>query len=311
MAQGEQLPNVRPTSTGHAIEVRLCAEDEFFHPQAGTVHVFLPPPLGEVRGGGALRFDHALFEGLEVPPYYDSMLGKLISHAPTRELAIDQLASALDRLSLLGLATNRRFLAACLRHPVFRKGDALIPFLAGHGDAIREQLVSEERPLVPVVMAGLGLPANPASRGCGESLAVPFTRPLKARHRGTDMDVPALGSGENSVPFRSVPVGPHRHHACVGAVDLFIDDISFEPRGGAGGAASANELRAPFNGKVIAIHAQAGTAVSKGDPLVILESMKLEHALAAQRDGTVRTVHIEAGQQAATSQVLVTLESLE
>ena len=107
---------------GHAIEVRLCAEDEHFTPHTGTVLHFLPPPLGEGRGGGSIRFDHALFEGLEVPPYYDSMLGKLIVHAPTAREAIDQLAAALDRTQLLGLPTNRRFLAACLRHPRVSRG---------------------------------------------------------------------------------------------------------------------------------------------------------------------------------------------
>jgi 3-methylcrotonyl-CoA carboxylase alpha subunit/geranyl-CoA carboxylase alpha subunit len=65
----------------------------------------------------------------------------------------------------------------------------------------------------------------------------------------------------------------------------------------------------PFNGKVIAVHAQAGSGVKKGDTLVVVESMKLEHALAAPRDATVRSLHVEAGQQVATAQVLVTFEA--
>jgi geranyl-CoA carboxylase alpha subunit len=65
----------------------------------------------------------------------------------------------------------------------------------------------------------------------------------------------------------------------------------------------------PFNGRVIAVHAQAGQAVKKGDTLVVVESMKLEHALAAARDGVVRSLHVEAGQQVGTAQVLVTLET--
>ena len=87
VAQGEPLPLTQEQLRfqGHAIEVRLCAEDEHFTPHTGTVLHFLPPPLGEGRGGGSIRFDHALFQGLEVPPFYDSMLGKLIVHAPTRD----------------------------------------------------------------------------------------------------------------------------------------------------------------------------------------------------------------------------------
>ena len=85
VAQGEPLPLAQEQVRfqGHAIEVRLCAEDEHFTPHTGTVRHFrssLPLPRGEGRGEG-LRFDHALFEGLEVSPYYDSMLGKLIVHA--------------------------------------------------------------------------------------------------------------------------------------------------------------------------------------------------------------------------------------
>jgi 3-methylcrotonyl-CoA carboxylase alpha subunit/geranyl-CoA carboxylase alpha subunit len=97
-------------------------------------------------------------------------------------------------------------------------------------------------------------------------------------------------------------------HIQTGAVDLVLEDASFEPAGNAGTAAAANELRAPFNGKVISVKAQPGTAVGRGDTLLVLESMKLEHALGASRDGVVKAVHVAAGQQAATSQLLVTFE---
>jgi 3-methylcrotonyl-CoA carboxylase alpha subunit/geranyl-CoA carboxylase alpha subunit len=97
-------------------------------------------------------------------------------------------------------------------------------------------------------------------------------------------------------------------HIQWGAIDLVIEDASFEPAGNGAAAAAANELRAPFNGKVISVTAQPGTAVGRGDTLLVLESMKLEHALAASRDGVIRAVHVAAGQQAATSQLLVTFE---
>ena len=84
----------------------------------------------------------------------------------------------------------------------------------------------------------------------------------------------------------------------------------FEPAA-AGAATAANELRAPFNGKVIAIQAKPGATVVRGDTLLVLESMKLEHALGASRDGVIKAVHVEPGQQAATSQVLVTFEALQ
>jgi geranyl-CoA carboxylase alpha subunit len=306
VAQGEPLPLAqdRVRFDGHAIEVRLCAEDEHFTPHSGKILHFLPPSPGEGKGGGSvIRFDHALFNGLDVPPYYDSMLGKLIVHAPTRDEAIAQLAGALDRLEILGLPTNRRFLSACLRHPVFRSGDALIPFLDEQGDGLREQLCKAEE----AVALDYGLAVLYPSGG---ALACPFPRPVRLRHRGRMLDtqVPGRATAPAVIGAR---LGPNTWHLQAGAIDLVVEDASFEPAAGGAGAAAANELRAPFNGKVIAIKAQPGVAVARGDTLLVLESMKLEHALGASRDGVIKAVHVEAGQQAATSQVLVTFEALQ
>ncbi|ROZ64548.1 biotin carboxylase N-terminal domain-containing protein [Ramlibacter sp. WS9] len=318
VAQGEPLPLAQEQVrfSGHAVEVRLCAEDEHFTPHSGRVLHFLPPGEGE---GNAIRFDHALFEGLEVPPYYDSMLGKLVAHASTRAEAIAQLAGALDRLQVLGLPTNRRFLAACLRHRTFQAGEALIPFLAEHGDALRAQIADCEKD----VAVDSALAALFPSTG-GVLLPCPFPRPVRLRHRGglLELQVRHLGhSLEVGQGGGTRLISPPRA-ACVrlpngawhvqsGAVDLVIEDASFEPAAGGGGASAANELRAPFNGKVIAIKAQPGATVVRGDTLLVLESMKLEHALGASRDGVIKSVHVEAGQQAATSQVLVTFEALQ
>jgi geranyl-CoA carboxylase alpha subunit len=308
VAQGEPLPlsQEQVQFQGHAIEVRLCAEDEYFTPHSGAVLHFLPPPPGEGGGGGGgmpIRFDHSLFEGLQVSPHYDSMLGKLIAHAPTRGEAIERLASALDRTAILGLPTNRRFLAACLRHPRFRSGDALIPFLEEQGDALRGQLHEAEAAIA--LECGLAMLYPPVDT----PLACPFPRPVRMRHRGRTLDVPA--GARPARPVTGVRVEANTWHLQSGAIDLLVEDASFEPAAGGAGAAAANELRAPFNGKVIAIRAQPGATVARGDTLLVLESMKLEHALGASRDGVVKAVHVEPGQQAATSQVLVTFEALQ
>jgi geranyl-CoA carboxylase alpha subunit len=306
VAQGEPLPlsQDQVRFTGHAIEVRLCAEDENFAPHAGTIRKFLPPPPGEGRGGGAVastRFDHALFEGLTVPPFYDSMLGKLIVHAPTRDDAIDRLIAALDRIQLLGVPTNRRMLAACLKHPEFRAGRALMPFLQEHGGELRRQLQAEEiTVLQDACLAALAPPAP--------SLACPFTRPLRVRHRGTVIDF-AVNTTHAAAHVSKVPLGPSRWHLQAGIVDFMIEDASFEPTARGGGVSASDELRAPFNGKVIEIKAQPGSSVARGDTLLVIESMKLEHALSAARDGVVKSIHVAPGQQAATSQVLVTFEA--
>ncbi len=299
VAQGEPLPAQSVTFRGHAIEVRLCAEDEHFVPHTGVVREFLPPLLGEGWGGGTPRFDHAIYPGMRVTPHYDSMLGKLIVHAPTREEAIDQLAAALDRTVLLGIPSNRRLLAACLRHPVFRAGQALIPFLHDHADDLRTQLADDESRVLQGAARAMFAPM-------GKALPCPFVRPVRIRHRGETM---ALDSTAPAADVRRQLIGGTTWHLQAGAIDLVVHDVSFEPTAN-GARASGNELRAPFNGKVIAVKAGAGLAVVRGDALVVIESMKLEHTLAAARDGVVKAVHVAAGQQAATSQVLVTFEAV-
>jgi len=309
VARGEPLPLTQADVkfTGHAIEVRLCAEDEDFTPHTGVVKVFPPLPLGEGRGEGThttqMRFDHAIFEGMAVPPHYDSMLGKLIAHAPTRGEAIAQLAGALDRLQLLGLPTNRAFLAACLRHETFAAGRALIPFLAQHAGAIRAVLHRDELAVREAAARAVIYPAQQATLACS------FTRPARLRHRAEVFDFMAPGENRAAQAI-AVRVDGNRWHVQCGAADLFLDDVSFDPPAGTGGSAGANELRAPFNGKVIAVHAVPGTAVRRGDTLLTLESMKLEHSLAASRDGVVHQVSVAPGQQAVTGQVLVVLEPL-
>jgi geranyl-CoA carboxylase alpha subunit len=298
VARGEALPLTQDAVRfkGHAIEVRLCAEDESFTPHAGTVLRFVPPE--------GVRFDHALFEGQVVPPHYDSMLGKLVAHAATREEAIDQLAGALDRLLVLGLPTNRAFLAACLRHPVFHDGQALIPFIGEHGDAIRQELLAAERSLC---VAG-GVAALYGEHGNGQ-LACAFTRPVRLRHRTELTELSISGQPDVRRGIHVAHIDARRWHVQQGGVDLFIEDVSFEPPAGAGGAAAGTELRAPFNGKVIAVKVAPGASVAQGEVLVIIESMKLEHSLGAKRAGVVAGIAVEAGQQVSPGQILVTLET--
>jgi geranyl-CoA carboxylase alpha subunit len=327
VARGEPLPLTQDqiTFSGHAIEVRLCAEDEHFTPHTGTVEVFQEPPL---RTG--LRFDHALETGSEVTPHYDAMLGKLIAHAPTRGEAIQRLAHALDATTVLGLPTNRAFLAACLRHPVFGAGDALIPFLAEHGDALRETL----QPPPDAVLAGV-LAATHHANGAAHELACPFARPLRWQHAGQMLELAVRELGQGAVHVRlgersaqacittggvtiddvswrvqALPLGGGQGagwwHVQVGTHTLHLQDLCHTPREREGGASAAREMRAPFNGKLIAVHALAGAEVQKGAALFVIESMKLEHQITAPRDGRVEAVAVSAGQQVAPGQMLAT-----
>jgi geranyl-CoA carboxylase alpha subunit len=294
IARGEPLPlqQAQVSLQGHAIEVRLCAEDAAFVPHTGRVARFVPPT-------GAVRFDHALFEGLQVSPHYDSMLGKLIVQAATRSEAIDAMQAALNQCVVLGLPTNRRFLWHCLDHAEFRTGDADIAFLSRHADEIRSSLLKEE--LLPHY--SIGLQTIVASKRA-YALLCPFERPVRVRQAGVLHDT-ALQNLPPSNGTVSAQTAARRWHVQQGGIDLWVEDASFEPPRQVGSASAATELRAPMNGKVLAIAVQAGSAVRKGDVLLTIESMKLEHAITAPHNAVVEALQVSPGQQVAPQQVLL------
>ena len=378
VARGEVLPwsqaDVPDLATrGHAIEVRLCAEDEDFAPRTGRVrelhwpaaaHFQLPAnaPGMPSDDGSTLRIDTFIGRGTEVTPHYDSMIGKLIVHAPTRAQAIDALRAALRETRVLGLHTNRAFLESCLDHPTFRAGAALVPFLQTGADEVRARLhAAEDAALVPAVA---GLCAGDADTG----LACSYARPLRVRHREathafswqldregavcmSQAPKPAEQADKGQVGdaqrWRLVPspvlmsgsmqgLPPenrrqwldthHFHHLGDDGVqavvaqqlragqwhvqtssgaELWLDDLSLLParQGGAGGVSA--ELRAPFNGKVIRVDAAVGATLAAGSVVVVIESMKLEHALSVPAEVVVAEALVEAGQQVSPGQLLL------
>ncbi len=328
IACGEALPLAQADVQlqGHAIEVRLCAEDEHFTPQTGTVQAFAEPE--------GLRFDHALHVGAVVTPHYDSMLGKLIAHAPTRREAIDRLCAGLHQTTLLGLPTNRAFLAACLQHPTFTTGEALIPFLAEQADMVRKRLQAHGDARTVAVLAVLYAIQAPAA-----AMPSPFMRPVRM---GLGEEVLALSLQELGQGQVRVQMGDTTHEArmhrsgdllhitlngrlwqaravaCTGAVqrwhvqlqgpecvELWLTDQSHNPPSTGASAQAAQSLRAPFNGKLIALNVQEGQQVKQGEAVLVIESMKLEHILCAPRDAVVHSLSASVGQQVGPGQVLV------
>ncbi|RPE73108.1 3-methylcrotonyl-CoA carboxylase alpha subunit/geranyl-CoA carboxylase alpha subunit [Tibeticola sediminis] len=328
VARGEPLPCTQEQIRfdGHAIEVRLCAEDAHFLPQTGRVQCFVAPNADD-----GLRLDHAIDEGLSVSAHYDPMLGKWIAHAPTRDEAIDRLARALDDTVLLGLTSNRAFLAACLRHPVFRAGEARIPFLAEQAEALRAQCCAE-----PEAMQAAAAAAALDGRSAAEALASPYPRPQ--RWRVADLVIEGVLSergagwadwqaGARSLSVQIGPWGPRgarwltvgdlgrplwfvrldaRRVALQWGHEAFeLENLSHEPPARADAGAAARELRAPFNGRVVALAARAGERVARGAAVVTIESMKIEHPLVAPADAVIERVTVEAGQQVQPGQILV------
>jgi geranyl-CoA carboxylase alpha subunit len=329
VAQGEALPLTQEqvTFTGHAVEVRLCAEDAQYTPHSGTVAHFSEPPANT-------RFDHAIYSGMAVAPYYDSMLGKLIAHAPTREQAIEQLSSALAQTQLLGLPSNRSFLNAILQDAEFQAGQARIPYMVHKAESLRQQLQTDEQAalLYAAVTVHFAGHADPAKQ-----LACPFAKPVRLQHRDTlhTLNLQELGGGKVKLAYNGVDHEGHyqtdrqgqifvlidglqqrvctvsladqRWHVQVGGVDLWLQDDTLAAPSTSTGAAGSAEVRAKFNGKVIAIQTGEGAAVKRGDTLLVIESMKLEHAIAATQDGVVAGIEVALGQQATTGQILVRL----
>ncbi len=332
VARGEPLPLTQEQVAlhGHAIEVRLCAEDENYVPHAGRIRHFNAPPAAAFERA-PLRFDHAIEAGGEVTPHYDAMLGKLIVHAPTRTEAINALIGALAQTELLGLPTNRAFLMECLDDARFRRGEALISFLAEHGNALRDSLLKKERVAHDHCALAAVYP-----QGTGE-LPCAFAAPWRLAHRG---DVAALavrpvagglqvlGEAARTIHLRALaggavqcreggitrrvraihapaPDAPRRWHAQAGGVDWWFDDESFDPVASAGQAQAATEMRAPFNGKVVRVAAAVGQALPAGETAVVIESMKLEHSVAPRAGAIVAEVLVAEGQQVSPGQVLL------
>ena len=330
IARGEPLPLTQADVRlqGHAIEVRLCAEDEHFTPQTGTVQAFAAPE--------GLRFDHALHAGAVVTPHYDAMLGKLIAHAPTRSEAIDRLRTGLDQTAVLGLPTNRAFLVACLQHPVFRAGEALIPFLAEQADAVRQSLQATSEARTVAALAVLYASQAPAA-----AMPSPFMRPVRMG-LGSEifsLSVQELGRGQvriqtgdathqarvernsellhidlngqrwqaHAVACRDASTAMRWHVQLQGSenFELWLSDQSHSAPSTGASAQAAQSLRAPFNGKLIALHVQEGQAVKQGDAVLVIESMKLEHILCAPRDAVVHSLSATVGQQVGPGQVLL------
>jgi geranyl-CoA carboxylase alpha subunit len=326
VARGEALPlqqhEVR--FSGHAMEARLCAEDDVFMPHAGRVQRFV--------AAKNLRTDHALFSGTQVSPHYDSMLAKLIAHAPTRDAATDQLHHGLATTRLLGLPNNRAMLMACLQHAAFRAGQARIDFLSEYAAALRASLIeTETQHLAQAATAIL----SHGQRGA-LTLPCPFERPMRLQHRGTTHDlrireqapnlflvnhngaVQTLQSGDNACTQDGVTrrvdcmvTTDGAWHVQVDGVDFFVTDTSFAPSPSSpedGKGAARGPHKATFSGKVAAIHAAAGQAVKAGDVLLVIEAMKLEHAITATREARVKQVLVDVGQQVSAQQILVSYE---
>jgi 3-methylcrotonyl-CoA carboxylase alpha subunit len=330
IAAGEGLPLVHAPITGHAVEARVYAED----PDRG----FLPSPgrvtLLELPAGEGIRIDAGVAAGDVVPPDYDPMIAKVIAHAPTRDAALDRLTTALRDTVVVGPRVNAPFLAALTAHPGFRAGRFDTSFIDAHladlvhgapGDeagaiaqAVGALLDRERRRIVDATRAPTSPWRDPWAADDGFSLGPARTlamdilvdgAPRKVsvtwRSDGATITLDGMASA-SAAPARIIAVadgviaiaGGRQHHVALVRHDT-LDT----------GHLGDDVVRAPMNGKIVAVLVNPGQRVKKGTRLVVMEAMKMEHSLVAPMDGTIAEVTAVAGAQTTEGATLVRFEA--
>ena len=336
VAAGEPLPLAQDqiTFSGHAIEVRLCAEDprHNFMPQSGRLLGWQMP--------ADLRVEHALRPGDEIPPFYDSMIAKLVAHGATRAEAVRKLQRGLRQAVALGVATNQAFLQLSIAHPVFAAGGATTAFIGDHQDALLGPLGAEGDATLRRRVAALGALLLHHSAGTAAQ-ASPLAHRLPTLQRFTLDGVAVQGAlvqaGTHSFSSRlngedsQLQVMQHADSAGGGWSRVLVDGLAetvlwqrdgatlhlslagrawvvqdlsraVAARGGEG--ASDGKLRASMNGRVVAVQVAVGDLVAAGQPMLTLEAMKMEHVHAAPIAGRVAALHVSVGEQVGSHRVV-------
>ena len=305
VARGEPLPlsQEQVTLTGHAMEVRLYAEDpaQNYMPQTGPVLCWQP------ASGDGVRIDHGLTEGYEVGSHYDPMLAKIIAVGDSREDARRRLIRAVEDTVLMGVRDNRTFLAAILRHPVFARGEATTAFIGQ--DFADDASMAGDTP-------SSQLWALAALLRCGEHEQTVYIR-YQDNHAellvGEDNHrIEPLGPGLASIDgirqsYRMYQDGKQSWLQCQGHSVCFED--ATHSVAGSSDQAGSGQIRAPMDGAVIEVCAKAGDPVKRGQVLVIMEAMKMEHSLKADCDGTVESADLAVGSQVKRQQLLVSIKA--
>ena len=325
---------------GHAIEARLCAEDpqNGFLPAPGPVIAWRPSTSGHAR------FDSGVESGSIVGPDFDALIAKVIVHAPTRREAAGRLARALETSQIQGLTTNRDFLVATLRTAEFLAGDTTTDFIERVAPAARR--TPDRLELIEAcIAAALEGQARRRAR-----TTVLRSIPSGWRNTVMPLELITFSAGGEQVDlayrasrdgrFRFVVDGTerwaHAHRCGEGLVDVAIDGLRLEFRvenltdrwflHGANGDLELIErprypdiraqdlsggLKAPMPGVIREVAVKAGDAVTKGQLLVVLEAMKMEHRVVAPQDGVVHDTKVAVGEQVGNGQLLLTLAGKE
>jgi geranyl-CoA carboxylase alpha subunit len=318
--------------SGHAIEVRLCSEDAAhdFMPQSGRMALWQMP--------AGIRVEHAMQSGSEIPPFYDSMIAKLISVGATRDEARGKLICGLEQTVAFGVTTNQGFLISCLRHPAFAKGKATTAFIGKHrGDLLAQRTDATSEAALAAVLLYVTDPFAPPWRS-GRTLAATFPLPVRVEldHGIHDVEVGRERDGgyvanlENALyqieihafggdTIRFSRDGLMQSARFVRDVDrlfllhrgvtLAVRDLTRAGPASAAATGGDGKVRAAMNGRVVAVLVKQGERVEAGQPVMTLEAMKMEHVHTASIAGTISAIDVAEGEQVTTGKIVVEIEA--
>lgn len=331
VANGEQLPLKQQelTINGHAIEVRLYAEDprQDFLPQTGKVLRWKPATLPNVR------IDHGMLATDEVSPFYDPMVAKVIAYGKNREDAIRLLARAVDDCVLLGVNSNKQFLVNLLRHPVVVTGDTNTGFIQQHfqnDSSLHKQVLSLENLAIAATLFSQSKVTAVWQTGVGVPL------PLKLKYDDQQIQL-QLSSVNNTFTAQlcdqtvCIEVLERTPEQLVYLIDgvrrrvqyvldgdqLYLDrengnvairNVTYAAPEIADVAGDGN-IRAPMDGAVVNILVNKGDQVVKGQTLLVLEAMKIQQQIKSDVNGVVEDVLGQQGQQVKKRQMLFTIQT--
>ncbi|MCA1710247.1 MAG: ATP-grasp domain-containing protein [Actinobacteria bacterium] len=287
--------------TGHAVEVRVYAEDpaKGFLPTGGRA-LLVREPAGE-----GVRVDSSLLEGGVVGTTYDPMLSKVIAWGENRATALARLDAALGETAVLGVGTNTAFLRALLAHPDVQAGRLDTGLVERALDAW--DLPTGWRPTGPawstwdVQVTGdrHTVAARPAATGLEVRVDEAEPVEVRAQARGAELDLTVAGRTTTFlVAFDTDVVWLGRDGAAWALAEA--------PRIGKKGAAAVHtgDVLSPMPGSVVAVRVAAGDSVTAGQPLLVVEAMKMEHTLTAPHDGVVEELRARTGEQVKVDQLL-------
>jgi geranyl-CoA carboxylase alpha subunit len=343
VAQGEPLPLRQQDIQlrGHAIEARLCAEDSFggYVPQSGRIVAWQP---SQIEG---IRIDHGLAGNAWISPYYDSMVAKVISYGATRDAARQQLVAALKDTTVFGIVNNREHLLRCLQADEFSQAklstrwltDASVDWQAPAADgawlAVAAALCVEHGGRAHGSLANFssnGPRVTPMAIGLGDDVHRLLVTPMgAARFRTESADgqhdivlhpaQPAtLRRAVTATLRRAVTLDGRRLTLCglidrengwldFAGVSLAFQDLATRPPQRNDADAGGN-VTCRMHGLVVKLEASVGQTVKRGQLLLAIEAMKMEHRIEAPIDGVVAELGATQGQQVSPGRLLARIE---